>query len=464
MGPGRLDAAAAAEAVRGGVTTAGALLDDARSRAQEVEPALGAVVTPVERLAADASGPLAGVVLGVKDLIAVRGMPRQCGAPHLVDTSPQEADATVVARASASSATVFATLATHPLAFGIITPQTNNPAAPDRMAGGSSGGAAAAVAAGFVHVALGTDTGGSVRIPAACCGVVGLKTTRGLVPLTGVHDLAWSLDTVGPLAACVADARLLLEVIAGHDPDDPVSEHRPADPHQAGQRGAAVRPAGLRREGPRRAGLRRVGVPVQVRGQRLDPEVRAAWEATLAGFAADGVEVTDVDLPLLDRAPTAAGRILAAEAAAVHRDAFAAHPASFPADVAPRLAVGVDLDAVTVARARRHGTLLRAALREAFQRVDVLCTPTLPCRVPRVGADPVVVDGEPEPLVKAVTRLTNAWNLAGAPAGSVPAGTDADGAPIGMQLIGPWWDEATVLDAMALVERRAARTSAPADR
>jgi aspartyl-tRNA(Asn)/glutamyl-tRNA(Gln) amidotransferase subunit A len=412
------------------------LLADARERAAAWEPDLGAVVSEVDRPAepGTAGGPLHGAVLGIKDLMAVAGAPLLRGAPALADPAPSEHDATAVARLAAAGASLAWTLQTHPLAFGIICPQTANPRATDRVAGGSSGGLAAAVAAGFVHGGLGTDTGGSVRIPAACCGVVGLKTTRGRVPLTGVADLAWSLDTVGPLAATVADAALLLDVVSGFDPADPVSE--PVAPPPERDPSAPLR----------------VGIPAQVASARMDDDVRSVWLGAVTALVEAGHRALPIDLPLLDGAHVSNGRVLAAEAAAVHEAALRERPDAFDPTVRPRLEHGLGLSAVEVARARRHGMLLRAQIWEAFAQVDVLCTPTLPCRVPPVGADEVVVGGERESVVAAMTRLTNPWNLTGVPAGSVPAGRDRDDAPVGVQVVGAWWDEPTVLRAMAALE------------
>jgi aspartyl-tRNA(Asn)/glutamyl-tRNA(Gln) amidotransferase subunit A len=432
-GPGDLDAAGAAAAVASGRITVADLLEDARSRTAHWEPWLQAVVGGVWSASGDGAGPLHGVVVGVKDLVAVAGHPRECGAPAVVGSAPQPADATVVERLAAAGCSIAARLALHPLAFGIITPQTRNPRAPDRVAGGSSGGSAAALAAGLVHGAVGTDTGGSIRIPAACCGVVGLKPTRGLVPLSGVQPLAHSLDTVGPMAATVADVALLLEVMRGHDPADPYSEPAP--------------PAARRPPEPLT-----VGVPRQIVEARMDADVRRVWEATLDGLARAGATVRDADLPALVDASLANGRILTAEAAAVHGAALAADPDPFPTDVRSRLEAGLALRAHVVAEARHHGAVLRNQLRAVLRDVDVLVTPTLPCRVPPVGAEEVEVDGEREPVTPAMTRFTNIWNLTGVPAGSVPAGVDAAGAPIGMQVIGGAFDDATVLAAMALLE------------
>lgn len=414
--------------------------DPARARARHDawEPELGAVSAWLDPpLVGRDDGPLAGVVAGVKDLFAVAGVTRTCGAPGLTDPAPQPAHATAVARLLDAGATVVATLTLHQFAYGIVSPQTRNPRAPDRVAGGSSGGSAAALAAGIVQASIGTDTGGSVRIPAACCGVVGLKTTRGLVSLAGVQPLARSLDTVGPMARSVAEVRALLGAIAGFDPGDDYSVEPPPAP------------------APPPVDRLRLGVPTQTRTAAMDDDVRAVWEATLDDLATAGATVVDVDLPALQGANAANGRVLGAEAAAVHGDALAAHPDRFWPDVRARLEGGRDLRATALAEAHHRAARLRAALRRCFDGLDgldALVTPTLPCRAPPVGTDPVVVGGRPEPVVSVMTRFTGAWNLAGVPAGSVPAGTDSSGAPVGVQVIGPWFAEPTVLAVMAVVE------------
>ncbi|WP_165492181.1 amidase [Egibacter rhizosphaerae] len=417
------------------------------ARARCAEDDLGAVVAVVEDRDGG-PGPLADTPVGVKDLFAVAGHPRYCGLPpdragRLVDTEPQPEDAEAVARLARAGAPIVARVASHALAFGVIGHGVTNLAAPGRITGGSSSGSAAALAAGLVDIALGTDTGGSVRIPAACCGVVGVKTTRGLVPLTGVQDLAWSLDTVGPLARDVPTAAAALAVLAGRDGNrvaghlwdgssgDPASEPTlPAPPAEP----PAADPESLV-----------VGVPTATRRERLDPEVREIWEARLAAFGAAGASLVPVDLPALEEAHAANGRVLCAEAAAVHANG---DWSAAPEDVRPRLELGHDLAATSVARAHRVGQRLRAELRAAAERVDVLCTPTLPCRVPEVGQATVEIDGVAEDTTPTLTRLTNPWNLAGAPAASVPAGTDADGVPVGLQLIAPPGGEQSLLRGM----------------
>ena len=431
-GPGELRATQAAARVQAGEVSPAELLADARRRAGAWEPWLGAVVAEVDR-PGTTDGPLAGVVAGIKDIIAVEGTPRGCGAPGAVDTSPQRVDAWTVGGLAAAGASLYGTFELHPLAFGVITPQTRNPRAHDRIAGGSSGGVAAALAAGFLHVALGTDTGGSVRGPASCCGVTALKTTRGLVPLSGVQDLAWSLDTVGPLAATVDDLALVLPSLVGHDASDPASI---ADPPLAQ---VPDRPL-------------RVGVPRELDSIPIDPEVRAVWRSSVDALADAECEVTDVSIAHLPDAPPANGLVLCAEAAAVHRELLEHHPDRVPELCDERLRWGAGLLAADVADARRLGMRLAADLRSAFGHVDVLCTPTIACRVPDRGQQEVRLGDETVPTTLAMTRLTNPWNLTGVPAGTVPGGVDGGGGPVGVQLVGPWWGERTVLAAMRAVE------------
>lgn len=408
--------------------------DDARHGPAAWEPWLGAVVTRApERPSSGApsgpeepAGPLAGVTAGVKDLMWVRELPRLCGAPELVDPTPATRDAAAVALLREAGAHIAMTLQTHQFAYGIITPQTRNPRAPGRVAGGSSGGSAAAVAAGLVDIALGTDTGGSIRIPAACCGVAGIKPTFGSVAVDGVQPLAPSLDTAGPLARDVALLTRTLSVLLGRD----VGEWTATAPT-------------------------RVGVPAQVSDQALDGEVRACWERVLRNLAGRGVAVREVSLPSLGEAPRANSVILATEALATHGELLAARPDDWWPQVRRRLEAARSLTDGDRRAAEQVQARLRAELAEVLRDVDVLVLPTLACRVPQAGAEHVIVDGRPEPVTPALTRLTNPWNLIGAPAGSVPAGRDTDGGPMGVQVVGGRDQEAAVLGVMAMIEEAA---------
>ncbi|MBA2730498.1 MAG: amidase [Euzebyaceae bacterium] len=293
-------------------------------------------------------GPLEGLRVGVKDVLAVAGQPRECGAPAVVGSAVSGADAVAVARLTAAGARLVARTATHPLAYGIVTPQTRNPRAPDRIAGGSSGGSAAALAAGLIDAALGTDTGGSIRIPAACCGVVGLKPTFGLVPAEGSQPLASSLDTVGPMARDVGTVARLLAALTGVPTE------------------------------PRLPTPMRLGVPVQLAAARLDDEVRRVWHGVLDALAAGSVALVRVDLPALAVSAPANGRILAAEALSVHGDALARRPESFPDDVRARLLAARAVPLSRVAEARAVQSRLRRELRSTFADVHALVIPTVP--------------------------------------------------------------------------------------
>lgn len=381
----------------------------------------GSVVTWIDR--PTLPGPLDGLRVGVKDLIAVKGVPRLCGAPALVDRSPSGADATAVARLVEAGARLVATTTTHEFGWGVTTPATRNPRAPDRIAGGSSGGSAAALAAGIIDGALGTDTAGSIRIPAACCGVAGLRPTQGLVPQDGVQPLAPTFDAVGPLARDVATLVRLLEALT-----------------------AAAGP-------PRLPSPLRVGVVREVAESPLDPEVRTACDGVLAALQGQRARRVDVALPLLPEAPNVTMTILAAEELQVHRALVSRAGHLLSPGVRRAFARSADLSHEEVLQARHDAAMWRNALTGAFAAADVLVLPVLPCRVPAVGASTVEVDGMPERVGAALTRLNSPWSLGGVCAGVVPVARDSGGAPIGVQVVGPWRGEATVLAVMDLIER-----------
>lgn len=430
-GPGGFDGTTAVAEVTAKRVSVADLVADAERRAAEWEPELGAIVTVVARDGAP-TGPLNGLIVGVKDLVAISGVPRLCGAPELVDASPQLTDSPVVARLLDAGVHLHATLQTQPLAFGVVTPQTRNPRAADRIAGGSSGGSAAAVAAGMVHAAVGSDTGGSIRIPAACCGVVGFKPTFGIVPVTGVQPLAWSFDTVGTLAASVADAAMLLWPMVGPDSEDPGSVADARHP-------AVDRPL-------------RFGIPRELSNIPVDEEIRRVFAAVVERIADSHHRLVEVELPLLPDVPHAHGRIISAEAAEVHRKVLRDRPGELPGPSIARFAYGQGLTGVEVVAAQRAGREFAMQFAALAGTADVLLLPTLPTRVPGVGADRVKVAGSEESTTIALTRLVNPWNLVGAPAGSIPAGCDTDGGPVGIQVVGQVGHDRTVLRAMSLVE------------
>jgi Asp-tRNA(Asn)/Glu-tRNA(Gln) amidotransferase A subunit family amidase len=395
--------------------------DGARAAARSVDEAVAAGRHP---------GPLAGVPVALKDLIDQRGLPTTCGSSFYREVPARSAP--VVERLEAAGAIVIGRTGLHEFALGFSSENdwfgpVRNPLDPSTSPGGSSGGSAAAVAAGIVPIALGTDTGGSVRVPAALCGCVGLKVTHGRVPLTGVFPLASSLDTVGPLAATVADAALAYGVIAGDDPADRWSVNRPV-----------TAPAGS----ADLDGLR-IGIPHPWVDRPLERLVASAWEATITALGEAGADVRPIDAPHLDPSRLHAGML--AEIATVHRPWFERDPSRYGPEVRHRLeqvmAVTVD-DYVEALHWRR---LLRRAAADAFDDVDVLLTPTTVTRRKVIG-EPLVDGGaEPEPYGTALSWFTALVNQAGVPALSIPVGPPAS-PPASVQIIAPPWEEARLLE------------------
>jgi aspartyl-tRNA(Asn)/glutamyl-tRNA(Gln) amidotransferase subunit A len=407
-----------------------------------------AVETALARRDAPEPGPLAGVPIAVKDIIRTAGLRTTCGSRILADHIP-ERDATVVTLLRRAGAVIVGKANTHEFAFGAtnINPHYGacvNPWDPRRVSGGSSGGSAVAVATGMAYGALGTDTGGSIRIPAAACGVVGLKPTYGRVSRYGVFPLSWSLDHVGPLARTVADAALLLEVLAGPDPLDPTAVTRAAPD----LKGAVARAAdGLR-------GLR-AGVPRAWLDGRIEPGVLGNFQFALTLLEKLGAEIVEVDYPAAGPMMLTNRLLALAEAAAFHTPWLAARSAQYGRDVLARLRLGQYILAGDYLLGQRlRGELARAAA-GVMARVDVVVTPALPIVAPEFGRDFVSWDGEEEAVPDALIRFAAPINVTGQPAISVPCGLAA-GLPVGLQIVGRVFDEETVLRVAAAFEAGAA--------
>ncbi len=375
-------------------------------------------------------GPLHGLPVGVKDLIDVAGLPTGGGSKHLSGPGRERipaADAGCAARLREAGAVIVGKTTTHEYAFGGTTPPTRNPHDTERIPGGSSGGSAAAVAAGHVRVALGSDTAGSVRIPAAYCGTAGFVPSPGRLPGDGVLPLAWSLDRVGLLAATAED-------IAASASGMGII---PAE-------GGAARPAGFE-------GLR-IGVPAGTLDEPLDPGIGAAFERALAAVRELGGEVVDVEIPH-GWAGTAAGMtIILAECLDYHRERRGpGRDELFGADVRAMLDLAEQLPAAAYVRAQRVRHVLRGEALAVLSRVDLLATPTMPCVAPRVDAAAegvIPVGGTELPIAEAHLRYNVLANLAALPCGTQPLGADRDGLPIGLQWVaGPGRDD-TVISAM----------------
>jgi len=380
-------------------------------------------------------GPLHGIPIALKDLVLTRGIRTTCGSRILRDWVP-DADATVAARLTEAGAVLLGKLNMHEFAYGPtgVNPHygtPRNPWDPQRMPGGSSSGSAVAVAAGLCAGALGTDTGGSIRIPATLCGLVGLKPTYGRVSRAGVIPLAWSLDHVGPMTRTVTDAALLLQVLAGRDPADPSTADVPVPDYR---RAMQEEVRGLR-----------LGLPKHLFFERLDPEVRGAVHAAARSLEGLGASIQEVPLSRIQHAGPASFAIIAAEATAYHEHYLKTRAAEYGADVRARLMTGQFILAGHYLKAQRARQIIRADVDAALQQVDALLFPTTPIAAPPLDAREVTVDGHTEDVRGWLIRCTRPINVTGHPALSVPCGLTAGGLPIGLQLVGRHFDEATLL-------------------
>jgi aspartyl-tRNA(Asn)/glutamyl-tRNA(Gln) amidotransferase subunit A len=426
------------------------LADEARAAADEVDRQVAGGEDP---------GPLAGVPVALKDNLCTRGIPTTCSSRILEGWRPPY-DATVVTRLRRAGAIVVGKTNMDEFAMGSSTENsafgpTRNPGDVTRVPGGSSGGSAAAVAAGFSALALGSDTGGSIRQPAALCGVVGVKPTYGLVSRYGLVAFASSLDQIGPLASTVADAAMALEVIAGHDPADSTSIPQPA-PSLAAVLGEGV------------DGLR-IGIVRELIGG-IDADVAGRVSAAAAALEGAGAKVDEASVPAVGLGLSAYYLIATAEASSnlarydgvryglrvdgqdISAMYGATRAAGFGAEVKRRIMLGTyALSAgyydAYYGQAQRVRTLILRDLEAAYGSYDLLLTPTTPTTAFPLGAKTA------DPLTMYLSDVcTIPSNLAGHPAVSVPYGTGDDGLPVGVQLLAPALGEATMLRAAAVLE------------
>lgn len=387
-------------------------------------------------------GPLYGVPVAVKDVIDVEGVATTAASRILAGNVPATS-ATVVERLRGAGAIVLGKLNTHEFAYGAMTTSQHfgpchNPWAADRICGGSSGGSGACAAAGLAAGTLGTDTAGSIRIPACFNGVTGVRPTHGLVSNAGVVPVAWSFDTVGPIARSAEDCALLLEVIAGPDPRDPTTARRPAGSYAAGLAGGID-------------GLR-VGVVRALFERGIDPCVSEAVEASLDGLRDAGARLVDVELDLFDRFGTIQQAMQFVEASSVHTGWLRTRLADYGPDVRARLLAGLFLPSTTYTLGQRARRLAYAAFERVLGRVDVLAAPTMPITAPPIGEETVEIDGEAIAYRLSLIPFNSPWSLAGAPVVSVPAGF-VDGLPVGLALVGPRFGEETLLRAAHAFQR-----------
>jgi len=440
-----LPIAALGTRIRDGTTTSEAITSACLEQIAQTNPRLNAFITVLgDRALAEARqadheirtghdrGPLHGVPLSLKDLIDLAGTPTTA-ASRVRQGSIARHDAPVVANLKLAGAVMIGKCNLHEFAYGTTSDESafgpvRHPLDPTRAAGGSSGGSAVAVATGMCAGSVGTDTGGSIRIPSALCGVTGLKPGYREVSCAGVIPLSWSLDHVGPIAACVDDAWLLFNAMRGDTP--PLLHDRLSPLHC------------------------RLGVPRTYFLDALDDEVRARFSETVHRLRAAGANVEDVWIPhAADTAPVYL-HIAAPEAAAYHAMAIERHPEAYTPNVRLRLEAGRYILAEDYVRAQRGREVLRSEVDAALRGCDALLLPTVAIPPPTIGATEVDVAGRTESVRSIMLRLTQLFNLTGHPAISLPAGATSQGFPCGIQLIGAFGKTQQLLDLARACEQQ----------
>jgi aspartyl-tRNA(Asn)/glutamyl-tRNA(Gln) amidotransferase subunit A len=387
-----------------------------------------------EILAGRYKGPLHGIPVAIKDIFYTRDVRTTMGSAHYAGHVPDHS-ATVARKLEEAGSILIGKTNTHEFAYGPTGDRshfgpTKNPSDTSRITGGSSGGSGAAVAANLCYGALGSDTGGSIRIPAALCGIVGMKPTFGRVSKRGVFPLSWSLDHVGPMTRTVEDNALVLNALAVHDPQDLYSVDLP--------------PEDFTRDLERVLSEVRVGVPRSFYTEHVDEEVEAHLGEAATVFVSLGAQLREVEIPNLWETLQAQRLILGAEAYAVHEERLKNEPEKFSEEVRERLLDGADRRAYHYANARRRGIIATEEFDHALDDVDVLLTPTLPTAAPEIGQRDLSIGGYEETVRSALTRFTGPTDLTGHPSLSIPCRTTASGLPVGLQLIGRHFDEATL--------------------
>ena len=376
------------------------------------------------------SNGLANIPIAIKDLFDIAGVRTTVGSKFFTDKIAQE-DAFVVEKLKQAGAIFPGKTNTHEIALGITGNNPHygtarNPWNPALIPGGSSSGSAIAVATGMALGALGTDTGGSIRIPASLCGVVGFKPTFGRVSLRGVFPLSWNLDHVGPLTRCVRDAALIFQLIAVYDPQDPTSIKMPTDDY-LGHLTDDVKG-------------RKVALGVGDYIESSDPEVLTVLHEAVRVLESLGCQVQEENVDWMREAALANKTMTQSDGAAVHRDRLKEHPDWFGDDIRRRLEDGAKTTSTEYILARRVQTESKKKCEQFFESYDFLITPTTPIAAPTIeGHDAVEQAGR-------LTRFTSPFNLTGLPALSLPCGFTSEGLPIGLQILSGAWQEANVLN------------------
>jgi len=432
--PAVLTISSALTSLRAGDISPADLTEACYHRIKLLDPKLNAFihVASAELLENGSKGFLQHIPIAIKDLFDVAGMPTTGGSPGFFGQEKAEKDACIVEKLKTAGAIIIGKTNMHEIALGVtgVNPHygpSRNPWDQARISGGSSSGSAVALAAGMCLGALGTDTGGSIRIPSSLCGVIGLKPTYGRVSLRGVIPLSWNLDHVGPMARSVRDVALLLHVIAGYDPLDPVCANVHVDDYLGHLDDGVM-------------GWK-IAVAVGDYFNDVDTEVGEAVQVAAKIFESLGAHVEEVELSWVRELAIANGVVVQADAAAFHRERLSSHPDWFGADVRQRLQTGADCTSTDYVLMRRIQSEMSRQFVNLFKDHDVLLTPTTPIPAPLIeGTDAIE-------QARRLTRFTAPFNLSGLPALTIPCGCDDFGLPIGLQVISGSWRETKVLQA-----------------
>ena len=432
------------------------VIDAHLARIDATEPTLNSFITLLPEHAREAArraetqiqagnyqGPLHGIPVGLKDLFNTAGVRTTSGSRIYDNFFPAE-DCTVAVKFQRAGAILLGKLNMHQFAYGPTGENfdyghMHNPWNVDMITGGSSGGSGSAAAAGQCTITMGSDTGGSVRIPSALCGIVGLKPTYGLVSRAGLTPLSWCLDHPGPMVRTVEDAALTMNVIAGHDPKDQATSRRDIPNYAAALTGSVD-------------GLR-IGVVKEYFDAPLDSGVEAAVRAALAQLSEMGATVQEVSLPMFSNAQAISGTILMSDAAAYHRELLAKDGDKVTPSVRLRLEAGLFVTAADYLKAQQARAKFNSQMANLFREVDLLAGPTEPVTAPPILATEVAIGDGSIGTTAALTQYTRPYNISGTPAISMPCGFSETGMPIGLQLAGRAFDEFTVLRAAHAYEQ-----------
>ena len=388
-------------------------------------------------------GPLHGIPVALKDLYNTGGV-RTTSGSRIFDTFIPTEDCTVAAKFHQAGAILLGKLNMHQFAYGPTGENPDyghmhNPWNPDMVTGGSSGGSGSAAAAGQCTITTGSDTGGSIRIPAALCGIVGLKPTYGLVSRYGLSALSWSLDHPGPMTRTVEDTAITMNVIAGHDPKDVASAKVDIPDYTSALTGDVK-------------GLR-IGIVKEYFEVPLDPQVRKAVMDAISLLESMGAEIKEVSYPMFNQSQAISSTVLMAEATAYHRDLLEKDGHQLYEPVRQRLEAGLFISAAEYLRAQQARSIFDQQGRRLLDEVDLLAGPTEPVTAPEILASKVMAGEQEVGVVGALTQYTRPYNINGFPAISVPCGFSDDEMPIGLQLAGRPFDELTVLRAAHAYEQ-----------